>query len=70
MVKFLDAAKANNELGWNPQVLLNAGLRRTIDWYRKHIYELTHLEDTEYPPAGNLIDLAPVATSLTELHHA
>ena len=32
--QFLDAAKARTMLGWRPVFTLDAGLRRTIDWYR------------------------------------
>lgn len=49
MVKFLDSTKAQTKLKWTPQVLLDEGLRKTVDWYRLHIDELAHLEDQEYP---------------------
>lgn len=48
-VKFLDSAKAQELLKWRPEVFLESGLRRTIDWYRNHIDDLAHLEDTHYP---------------------
>jgi CDP-glucose 4,6-dehydratase len=32
--QFLDAAKARAMLGWRPIFTLDAGLRRTIEWYR------------------------------------
>lgn len=32
--QFLDAAKARTMLGWRPVFTLDAGLRRTIEWYR------------------------------------
>jgi CDP-glucose 4,6-dehydratase len=32
--QFLDATKARTMLGWRPVFTLDAGLRRTIDWYR------------------------------------
>ncbi len=32
--QFLDATKARTVLGWHPAFSLDAGLRRTIDWYR------------------------------------
>jgi nucleoside-diphosphate-sugar epimerase len=50
-VKFLDSTKARTVLNWKPETFLNAGLRKTIDWYQNHIDDLTHLEDVEYPPA-------------------
>ena len=31
-----DITLANTELGWKPQVDLDAGLARTIDWFRSH----------------------------------
>ena len=49
-VKFLDSTKAHAVLNWTPEVFLDAGLRKTIDWYRNHIDDLTHLEDAHYPP--------------------
>ena len=32
----LDNAKIRAELGWQPQVRFEDGLRRTVDWYREH----------------------------------
>lgn len=32
-----DISKARRVLGWEPQVLLEEGLRRTIDWFREQI---------------------------------
>ena len=49
MVKFLDSTKAQTELKWTPQIFLDEGLRKTLDWYHLHIDELAHLEDQEYP---------------------
>ena len=34
---FLDAKKAAQELGWQPQVSLEEGMRRTVDYLRNHI---------------------------------
>jgi len=36
--QYLDATKAKERLGWTPQFDLQAGLRRTIDWYR-HFFD-------------------------------
>ncbi len=47
--KFLDSTKAQTLLNWRPKVLLESGLRKTIDWYRNHLDDLAHLEDTYYP---------------------
>ena len=33
---FLDCTKAETELGWKPAVSLDEGIRKTIDWWRKH----------------------------------
>ena len=32
----IDATKIKNELGWEPSVTFEAGLRRTIEWYLTH----------------------------------
>jgi len=32
----LDARKARKELGWTPEVSLDDGLRRTVEWFAKH----------------------------------
>ncbi|MGB8647006.1 MAG: NAD-dependent epimerase/dehydratase family protein [Anaerolineae bacterium] len=34
---YLDATKARNELGWAPTLSLEAGLRKTVDYFRVHI---------------------------------
>ncbi|MFH1351961.1 MAG: NAD-dependent epimerase/dehydratase family protein [bacterium] len=36
----LDTAKAKRELGWEPEVSLNEGISRAIEWYRKNYKEL------------------------------
>ena len=33
MATYLDSSKANKELGWQAQVPLEEGLRRTVDWF-------------------------------------
>jgi dTDP-glucose 4,6-dehydratase len=46
-----DIAKARDELGWEPTVSLQEGLRRTIDWFREPIQD--PLTVAELPtPAG------------------
>jgi CDP-glucose 4,6-dehydratase len=35
--QFLDASKARTRLGWSPKFSLDEGLRRTVDWYRRHL---------------------------------
>lgn len=32
----LDCTKAQRELGWNPNVTLPDGIRKTLDWYERH----------------------------------
>jgi CDP-glucose 4,6-dehydratase len=34
--QFVDATKIRELVGWTPQVSLEEGLRRTIEWYREH----------------------------------
>lgn len=34
---FLDTAKAKSSLGWSPEVSLDEGIRKTIDWYRMNM---------------------------------
>ncbi len=35
--QFLSAARARTELGWRSEFTLEAGLSKTIDWYRRHL---------------------------------
>lgn len=35
--QYLDAGKARERLGWAPRHGMDAGLRRTIDWYREYM---------------------------------
>jgi CDP-glucose 4,6-dehydratase len=35
--QYLSAARARKELGWEPLFTLDEGLKRTIDWYTKHL---------------------------------
>ncbi len=32
----LDSSRARRELGWRPEIALDAGLTATVDWYRQH----------------------------------
>jgi nucleoside-diphosphate-sugar epimerase len=34
--QYVDPAKLRELLGWQPEVVLEDGLRRTIAWYREH----------------------------------
>jgi nucleoside-diphosphate-sugar epimerase len=38
--KILSSNKAYIELGWQPQIDLEEGIRRTIDWYRQSYIEV------------------------------
>jgi dTDP-glucose 4,6-dehydratase len=44
----LDSSKIQRELGWQPQVLFEDGIRRTIDWYRSNPSWLEHARSGEY----------------------
>jgi CDP-glucose 4,6-dehydratase len=39
--QWVDAGKLRTLTGWEPQVDLEDGLRRTIDWYREHVPQST-----------------------------
>jgi nucleoside-diphosphate-sugar epimerase len=34
--QYVDPAKIREVVGWRPEVDLEEGLRRTIEWYREH----------------------------------
>ena len=40
-VRIADVAKTYRQIGWKPATSLDAGLRKTINWYRDHFDELT-----------------------------
>jgi dTDP-glucose 4,6-dehydratase len=44
----LDSSKIQRELGWQPQVLFEDGIRRTIDWYASNPAWLEHARSGEY----------------------
>src|SRR5690348_1876957 len=44
----LRCQKMQDELGWNPTISLEAGLRQTIDWYREHSAWLADVRGGEY----------------------
>jgi CDP-glucose 4,6-dehydratase len=46
--QYVDAAKIRELVGWEPEVDLEDGLRRTIDWYREH----PEARAPSAPPAG------------------
>lgn len=44
----IDPAKAETELGWEPRVAWEEGLRKTIDWYRENEAWVNHIRSGEY----------------------
>ena len=34
---YLESSKAKRELGWSAQIGFDEGLRKTVDWFRKHL---------------------------------
>jgi dTDP-glucose 4,6-dehydratase len=44
----LNCDKIQNELAWKPQIPLETGLRRTIDWYKNNRQWLNKVRDGEY----------------------
>ncbi len=43
--QYLDSTKARQLLGWEPQWTLEAGLRKTLDWYREFFTEEWRMQD-------------------------
>jgi len=44
----IDAGRIRRELGWTPQVTFEAGLVRTIEWYRQNTAWLEHVVSGDY----------------------
>jgi dTDP-glucose 4,6-dehydratase len=44
----LNCSKIQNELGWKPEIPLETGLRRTIDWYKNNQEWLDNVRAGEY----------------------
>jgi len=44
----IDCSKAQNELGWRPEVSFEEGLRATIDWYRSNADWIGRVRSGEY----------------------
>lgn len=44
----IDATKIKNELGWEPSVTFEEGLKKTIEWYLHHKEWLNHVTSGEY----------------------
>jgi nucleoside-diphosphate-sugar epimerase len=38
--QFLDSSKIRNELKWQPQYSIESALKETINWYKKHLFDL------------------------------
>ena len=57
-----DITKAQTLLGWEPQVVLEDGIRRTIPYFRQQLEKLGHLPPTEHEErtvgAGEALDMA------------
>ena len=44
----IDASKIKNELGWEPSVILEDGLEKTVDWYLQNEDWLEHVTSGQY----------------------
>lgn len=44
----IDCRKAEQELGWSPQIPFEQGLRETIDWYRRNVDWVERIRSGEY----------------------
>ena len=44
----IDASKIRNELGWEPSVILEDGLEKTVDWYLENKDWLEHVTSGQY----------------------
>jgi len=53
MVRQPDITLASEVLSWKPQVALDDGLRRTIDWFRSHPELVVDRVDTPSRPVGD-----------------
>ena len=59
MVRQPDITLASEVLAWKPQVSLDEGLRRTIDWFRSHPELVAELVDSPSPPVGDAYSRTP-----------
>jgi dTDP-glucose 4,6-dehydratase len=44
----IDSSKIETQLGWRANVLFDAGLRETVDWYRQNSSWMEHVRNGEY----------------------
>ncbi|MCL6525191.1 MAG: dTDP-glucose 4,6-dehydratase [Thermoflavifilum sp.] len=44
----IDASRIRSELGWQPSITFEEGIRRTIDWYLSHPEWLEHVTSSTY----------------------
>lgn len=44
----IDSSKLRRELGWEPSLTFEEGLRKTVDWYLEHETWLTHVVEGDY----------------------
>ena len=50
--QYLDAAKARNQLGWQPLSTLEEGLSRTIQWYTNYLQNESARDRLRVVPAA------------------
>jgi dTDP-glucose 4,6-dehydratase len=44
----IDCKKAKKELGWAPKIKFEAGLKKTLDWYKSNSTWVSHVRSGEY----------------------
>jgi dTDP-glucose 4,6-dehydratase len=44
----IDSSKVETELGWHAKVKFDAGLKETVDWYRKNAVWMEHVRSGDY----------------------
>jgi dTDP-glucose 4,6-dehydratase len=59
MVRQPDITLASEVLAWKPQVSLDEGLRRTIDWFRSHPELVAELVESPPRPVGDAYSRTP-----------
>ena len=48
----IDSSKIQKELGWAPEVTFEAGIKKTIDWYRNNPVWIERVLSGEYQAVG------------------